>query len=80
MNGVTAQVVTVLTAIIGLAVVAVLVSRNAQTPQVLQGFWQGFSGALNAATAPVTGSGNGGFNMNNGNMGIGLSGLMNNGI
>lgn len=56
MNGFVTSMVTVLTAIIGVAIVAVLVSRNAQTPQVLNSFWGGFSGALQTATGPVTGT------------------------
>jgi hypothetical protein len=50
------SLVTVATAIIGVAILAVLVSRNAQTPQVLQAAGQSFSGALGAALAPITGS------------------------
>jgi len=52
--------VTVLTAIIGVAIIAVIVSRNAQTPQVLQAGGSAFAAALGAATSPVTG-GNLGF-------------------
>lgn len=48
-------VVTVLTAIVGVAIIAVLVSRNAQTPQVLQAGGSAFAAALGAATGPVTG-------------------------
>ena len=50
-------VVTVATAIIGVAIIAVLVGSNAQTSQVIQSAGQAFSGALGAAEAPVT-SGN----------------------
>lgn len=56
------QIVTVLTAIVGVAIIAVLVSKRAQTPQVITSFWQGFGDALEAATGPVSGgSGIGGF-------------------
>jgi len=55
MNNVTGQIVTVLTAIIGVAILAVLVSKRAQTPAVLDSFWDGFSRSINAATSPVTG-------------------------
>jgi PRD1 phage membrane DNA delivery len=51
------SVVTVATAIVGVAIIAVLVSKNAQTPQVLQAAGGAFSQALSAATGPVTGSG-----------------------
>jgi hypothetical protein len=55
MNNAVSQIVTVLTAIVGVAILAVLVSKNAQTPAVVKSFGQAFSGALSAATAPVTG-------------------------
>lgn len=48
-------VVTVATAIVGVAIIAVLVGSNAKTAQVLQAAGGAFSGALNAAEAPVTG-------------------------
>jgi PRD1 phage membrane DNA delivery len=49
------SVVTVLTAIVGVAIIATLVSKNAQTPQVLQAGGQAFSAALGTALSPVTG-------------------------
>jgi hypothetical protein len=51
------SLVTIGTGIIGLAVIAVLVSRNAQTSQVIGAGGSAFSGALSAAEAPVTGGG-----------------------
>jgi len=48
-------VVTVATAIIGVAIIAVLVGSNAKTSSVIQSAGQAFSGALSAAEAPVTG-------------------------
>lgn len=53
-----ASIVTVLTAVIGLAIVATLVSKNAQTGSVVTSSGQAFSGILSAAEAPVSGSGN----------------------
>jgi hypothetical protein len=50
-------VVTILTAIVGIAILAVLVSRNAQTPQVLQSAGAAFSQSIGAAVSPVTGGG-----------------------
>jgi hypothetical protein len=47
--------VTVLTAIVGVAIIAVIVSKNAQTPQVLQAGFEGFGSALRAATGPAMG-------------------------
>jgi uncharacterized membrane protein YbjE (DUF340 family) len=56
------SVVTVLTAIIGVAIIATLVSKNANTSQVIQAGSQGFSTALGTALSPVTGgSGLGNF-------------------
>jgi hypothetical protein len=51
------SVVTVLTAIIGLAVIATLVSKNANTQGVIGTTASGFSQALSVAEAPVTGAG-----------------------
>lgn len=56
------SVVTVAVAIIGVAIVAVLVSKNANTSQVISSASQGFSGALSTALSPVSGGGGfGGF-------------------
>lgn len=49
------QIVVVLMAIVGLAVIATLVSKNAQTSHVIQSGFSGFATALTAAIAPVTG-------------------------
>jgi hypothetical protein len=49
------SLVTVATAIIGVAIIAVLVSQRAQTGSVIQAAGEAFSGALNAAESPVTG-------------------------
>ncbi len=57
------SIVTVAVAIIGVAIVAVLVSNNAQTSAVIGAASQGFSGALGTALSPVTGSTGGGFNL-----------------
>lgn len=46
---------TIATGIIGLAIIAVLVSRNAKTSQVIGAGGSAFSGALEAAEAPVSG-------------------------
>lgn len=60
-------VVTVATAIIGVAIIAVLVSNNANTSKVITSAGSAFGSALSAAEAPVTGGGMGnmnGLNMN----------------
>lgn len=48
-------------AIVGLAIIAVLVSRNAQTANVITSAGRAFSGAISSAVAPVSGSGFQGF-------------------
>ena len=49
-------------AIVGVAILAVLVSKNAQTPQVIQAATGGFATDLAAAVSPVTGQSiSGGF-------------------
>lgn len=55
------SMVVVLTGIIGVATLAVLVSKNSNTANVIGSAGSAFSGALNAATAPVTGSSANGF-------------------
>lgn len=48
-------VVTVLTALVGVAIIAVLVSQRAQTGSVITAGGNAFTNALNAAVSPVTG-------------------------
>lgn len=62
MNQITESVVTIAVAIIGLATLAVLVSRQANTSQVIGSAGQAFGGALATAVSPITGGGGGGFN------------------
>lgn len=56
MNALTEAVVTIATAIVGLGIIAVLVSKNAQTSKVIQAAASGFNNALGVAEAPVTGA------------------------
>jgi hypothetical protein len=49
--------IAVLGGIIGLAIVAVLVSKKAQTSQVLQGAGSALAGVIGAAVGPVTSGG-----------------------
>jgi hypothetical protein len=60
-NNFVGSLVVILTGIIGVATLAVLVSKNANTSGVIGAAGQAFSGALNAATAPVTGSSSSSF-------------------
>lgn len=55
MNSAIGGVVTVATAIIGLAIIATLVSNRANTSNVIKSATGGFATALQAAEAPVTG-------------------------
>lgn len=55
-------IVTVATAIVGVAILAVLVSSNAKTSEVLQAGSEGFAADLRAAVSPVTGGGGYSFN------------------
>lgn len=48
-------IVSIAIAIVGVALLAVLVSRNAQTPQVITASGNAFARALGAATGPVMG-------------------------
>lgn len=54
MNALTEAIVTIALAIVGVATLAVLVSRNAQTPAVIQSAGSAFSNALGVAVSPVT--------------------------
>lgn len=47
---------TVAALIVGVAIVSVLVSKNAQTPAVIQASASGFGNSLAVAEAPVTGA------------------------
>lgn len=67
MDRLTESVVTIAVAIIGLATLAVLVSRNANTAGVINSASQGFIGAIGAAISPVSGgAGLGRINPNGG--------------
>ncbi len=59
MNEMWSSIVTIATAIVGIAILAVLVSNNAQTPAVIGAATQGFAADIGAAVSPVTGGGMG---------------------
>ena len=56
MNHFTEQLVVVISAIIGLAIVAVLVSNRAQTADVITAGGAALANDISAAVAPVTGA------------------------
>ena len=49
-------IITVLVAIVGVASLAVIFSKNAQTPQVASAFFGGIAQDLGAAVSPITGN------------------------
>lgn len=73
-NELITSVVTVLTAIVGVALIATLVSKNANTSQVIQAGAAGFSQSLGTALSPVTGGGGFG-SFTGGGAGLSLSNL-----
>ena len=70
------QITAILTAIIGVAILAVILSRNSNTSGVIASAAEGFSIALGTAVSPITGNtklgpsggftGFGGFGVNTG--------------
>ena len=48
--------IAMMTATVGLAIVAVLVSKNSQTSTVLQTLFTGYSSVLQTAISPITGN------------------------
>jgi hypothetical protein len=62
MNDIWGGIVTILVAIIGVATLSVIVSKNANTSAVIGAGFSGFSQALGAAVSPITGGGFGGGN------------------
>lgn len=56
MNSATEAIVTIATAITGVAILSVLVSQKSQTAAVIQNAGSAFSNALAVAESPVTGS------------------------
>jgi hypothetical protein len=56
MNSLTEAVVTILTAIVGVAILAVLVGQKSQTSSVIQAAGSAFGNSLAVAESPVTGS------------------------
>ena len=64
MNNTVGQIVTVFTAIIGLAALAVVLSNRANTANVVKSTFSGLAEAISSATNPYSGSGLGGFTAN----------------
>jgi hypothetical protein len=64
MKSVLGEVTTIIAMIIGVAILAVIVSPRAQTSQVVTSGGNALTGILNAALSPVVGTG--GFNIGRG--------------
>lgn len=56
MNDLVHSITTIALAIVGVGIIAVLVSKNANTSGVIQSSASGFSNALAVAQSPVTGN------------------------
>lgn len=56
MSSIMESITTILLAVVGLAIVAVLVSKKANTSGVIQAGASGFSNAIGVAAAPVSGA------------------------
>ncbi|HET8705955.1 MAG TPA: hypothetical protein VFM46_06600 [Pseudomonadales bacterium] len=61
MNQLVNGIITILAAVVGVAILSVIVSKNSNTTEVIKAGSQGFSAILGAAEAPVTGSSMGGW-------------------
>jgi hypothetical protein len=56
MNSITETVVTIATAIVGVALLALIISRRSNTAGVIQALGSAFGNSLAVATSPVTGA------------------------
>lgn len=65
MNQIGPALVTIISSIIGLAIIAVLVSQRAQTGNVLTSGGTALSSVINAAVSPVSGTSSGFGNASN---------------
>lgn len=70
MNAAVQGIITISVAIVGLAVLSVIVSKNAQTPAVINSAGNAFTNAIKAATGPVSGYGSG-VSLSTGTFGLG---------
>lgn len=72
MSNLTQSIIAIVTAIVGLAILAVLVSQRAQTASVITSAGAAFANDLSAAVAPVTGAQ---ASINTGSAGFGFGGF-----
>ena len=71
MSEIGSAITSIILAVIGVAIVAVLVSSKAQTGQVLQAGGTAISTVLGSALSPVTGAGTVGVNVGGQNFSLG---------
>lgn len=83
MNNAISAILAIVGGVIGLAIVSVLVSKNAQTPQVLGAGGSALANVITAAVSPVTGTGaatGGGGSGSGGGFSFGSLGSLSSGI
>jgi ribosomal protein L18 len=68
MGGFGQGIVTIALAIVGLAILAVIVSNKANTSQVISSAGNAFSASISAATNPFSGASGGNLNFTNANL------------
>lgn len=56
MSSITEALTTILLAVAGVAALAVFVSKNSQSPAIIQNLGSAYSNALDVAVSPVTGN------------------------
>ena len=61
MSEITPTIITIVTSIVGLAMLAVIVSQRAQTPTVISSAGSALANVIAAAVSPLGGDGNGGM-------------------
>jgi len=69
MSNIGPGVITVISLILGVAVIAVLVSKSANTTSVISTSGQSLAGVISAAVSPVTGQTNFNFGSSSNNIG-----------
>lgn len=68
MNQLTESIVTIFVGITTVAIIAVIVSKNSDSANVISSLFKGYGGAISAAVGPVTGSSLGGLSSGNFNI------------
>lgn len=74
MNDFVSAALAIVAGVLGLSIVSVLVSKNAQTPTVINAAGSALSNVISAAVNPVTGTGTGGSSGVNSSFSAGMLG------